>query len=117
MQGDRTYEEDTAALAATRRNRLTVETALDYLSLPVSTLTPRPDVVHVTVIDAEQLNRWHYVLGGEIKAATNGDGVALWTLITNSPTRGDGSSVPVHVHAVITDGEDVLIEVHRGVAA
>lgn len=117
MQGDRTYEEDTAALAATRRNRLTVETALDYLALPVSTLTPRPDVVHVTVIDADALNRWHYELGGEIKAAPSGDGVALWTLNTNSPTRGDGSTVPIRVHAVIADGEDVLIEVRRSEVA
>lgn len=117
MQGDRTYEADGAALPATRRNRLTVETALDYLALPVSTLTARDDVVHVTVVDADALNRWHYELGGEIKAVPSDDGVALWTLVTNSPTRGDGSTIPICVHAVIPEGEDVVIEVRRSEVA
>lgn len=109
MQGDRTD--------SPRSNEIAVKAAIDYLGLPSTTVRPRADVVHVTVVDAAELNRWHYELGGLITSTASGDGVALWTLVTKSPTRGDGSTVPIRVHAIIPEGDDVLIEVRRSEAA
>ncbi|MFI6465716.1 hypothetical protein [Streptomyces sp. NPDC050538] len=97
-------------------NDLAVRVVLDYLSLPAATLSPRPAVVHVTVVDAGDLARWMYALGGEL-VQTGGsveDGVTLWTLRTATPPRGDGSAVPVRVHAAVAEGLDVLAEVRPG---
>jgi hypothetical protein len=100
----------------TAGNELAVRAMLDYLALPAATLTPRPDVVHVTVTDARDLGRWMYALGGEIvrTGGSREDGVTLWTLRTTTPVRGDGSKVPVRVHAAVAEGDDVLAEVHPG---
>ncbi|MFI1607804.1 hypothetical protein ACH4YN_37820 [Streptomyces griseofuscus] len=97
-------------------NELAVCAMLDYLSLPAATLTPRPDVVHVTVIDARDLARWMYALGGELvqTGSSREDGVTLWTLRTETPVRGDGSTVPIRVHAVVAEGVDVLAELRPG---
>lgn len=105
MKGDRTDLE------------LAVQVAIDYLGLPAAALTARTDVVHVTVIDADALNRWHYELGGIITSTPTADDVALWTLHTNTPERSDGSTVPIRVHAAIPDGIDVVIDVHRSEVA
>jgi hypothetical protein len=96
-------------------NELAVSALLDYLPLPVATMTPRPDAVHITVTSARDLSRWMYDLGGRIVQSSGADGVALWTLHTATPVRSDGSTVPIRVHAVVVDGEDVLAEVRPGV--
>ncbi|MET9816561.1 hypothetical protein [Streptomyces sp. NPDC006355] len=96
-------------------NELAVCAMLDYLNLPAATLTPRPDTVHVTVIDAGDLARWMYALGGELvqTGGSREDAVTLWTLRTATPPRGDGSTVPIRVHAAVAEGVDVLAEVRR----
>ncbi|MFF9554537.1 hypothetical protein ACF1DY_01715 [Streptomyces albus] len=102
----------------TEDNLRAVETAIDYLALPVATLAPRPDAVHVTVTDAHELNRWRFELGGVLRpAAPSGDGAVMLTLHTKTPTRADGSAVAVRVHAIAVEGEDVLIDVRRGAVA
>jgi hypothetical protein len=95
---------------------LAVCAMLDYLGLPAATVTPRPDVAHVTVIDARDLARWMYALGGELvrTGGSREDGVTLWTLRTATPTRGNGSTVPIRVHAAVAEGVDVLAEVRPG---
>ena len=98
----------------TAGNELAVRAMLDYLPLPAATLTPRPDAVHVTVTGARDLSRWMYDLGGRIVQSSGADGVALWTLHTSTPARGDGSTVPIRVHAAVVDGEDVLADVRPG---
>lgn len=102
---------------AERRNRIAVEATIDYLSLPASTLTPRRDVVHITVANAAQLSHWQFDLGGEVRHTASTDGVALWTLYTNTPTRADGSTVAIRVHCPVVEGDDVLTDVRWGVPA
>ncbi|MGW2742327.1 hypothetical protein [Streptomyces sp. NPDC001450] len=99
----------------TASNELAVRSMLDYLPLPAATLTPRPDAVHITVTGARDLSRWLYDLGGGIVQSSGADGVAMWTVHTSTPERGDGSTVPIRVHAVVVDGETVLAEVRPGV--
>ncbi|RRQ79367.1 hypothetical protein CQW39_09460 [Streptomyces griseofuscus] len=95
-------------------NELAVSALLDYLPLPAAAMTPRPDAVHITVVSAHDLSHWMYDLGGRIVRDGGADGVTLWTLHTSTPERGDGSSVPIRVHAAVIDGEDVLAEVRPG---
>lgn len=98
-------------------NELAVASMLDRLSLPAATMTPLPDVVHVTVTSACDLSQWMYALGGRVVQTGGAEGVALWTLCTETPVRGDGSTVPIRVHAAVVAGEDVLAEVRPGVSA
>jgi hypothetical protein len=98
-------------------NELAVAAMLDYLALPAATVTPRPDVVHVTVTSACDLSHWMYALGGRIVRAGGAEDVALWTLHTETPARRGGSTVPIRVHAAVVAGEDVLAEMHLGVTA
>ncbi|MEU3124371.1 hypothetical protein ABZ696_29415 [Streptomyces albidoflavus] len=102
--------------AKTSDNRLAVEAALAYLALPAPTLVARPDAVHVTVDDVDDLAAWVYALGGVVHRGPSSDGAALWTLRTATPTRADGSTVPIRVHAAVVDGDPVLVEVRRAVA-
>lgn len=98
-------------------NELAVASMLDRLSLPAATMTPRPEVVHVTVTSASDLSHWMYALGGRVVQTGGAEGVALWTLRTETPVRPDGSTVPIRVHAAVVAGEDVLAEVRPGVSA
>ncbi|MFF9088597.1 hypothetical protein ACF1BE_19635 [Streptomyces sp. NPDC014991] len=95
-------------------NELAVRSMLDYLPLPAATLTPRPDTVHITVTSANDLSRWMYDLGGRIEQSGGTAGVALWTLHTTTPPRGDGSTVSIRVHATVVDGDDVLTGMRPG---
>ncbi|MEU3289949.1 hypothetical protein [Streptomyces longwoodensis] len=98
----------------TASHELAVRSMLDYLTLPAATITPRPDAVHVTVTSARDLSRWLYDLGGHIEQSSGTAGVVLWTVHTKTPERGDGSTVPIRVHAVVVSGEDVLAGVWPG---
>ena len=95
-------------------NELAVRSLLDYLPLPAATVTPRADAVHITVVSARELSEWLYNLGGRIEQSSGTDDVALWTLHTLTPARGDGSTVPIRVHAAIVTGDDVLAELRPG---
>lgn len=103
--------------AQTSDNRVAVEATLDHLSLPAPTRVARPDVVHITVPDVDDLGAWVYALGGEVRRGPSTDGAALWTLHTETPVRGDGSTVEILVHAVVVDGDSVLVDVRRAVSA
>ncbi|GAA4705468.1 hypothetical protein [Streptomyces youssoufiensis] len=96
-------------------NRHAVRSMLDYLSLPAPTLIARPDAVHVTVADPDDLAQWLYALGGEVHCGPEAEGVSVWTLVTATPRRADGSSVAVRVHAPVVCGEDVLTDIRSAV--
>lgn len=98
-------------------NRIAVETAVSYLNLPAPVLIPRPNAVHITVTDVDDLGAWVYALGGEVHRGEHTDDAALWTLVTATPARADGSTVAVLVHVVVVDGEDVLTDVRSAVTA
>ncbi|MFF1756176.1 hypothetical protein [Streptomyces sp. NPDC058266] len=102
--------------AKTSDNRLAVESMLGYLALPAPTLVARPDAVHITVDDVDDLAAWVFALGGTVHRGPSTDGAALWTLRTATPTRGDGSTVAILVHAAVVDGDDVLVDVRRAVS-
>lgn len=117
MTGDRIERPVRTPFAATRRNEVAVETAIAHLSLPAGIITPRPDVVHVTLMHVDALGEWLYALGGEVHHGASADGAAVWTLYTNTPERSDGSSVAILVHVAVVDGERVLTEFRQAVAS
>jgi hypothetical protein len=104
-------------LAQTSDNRIAIEAMLDYLSLPAPSVTARPDAVYINVTDVDDLGVWLAARGGRIRVSRACDGVELWTLLTSSPVRGDGSSVPIRVSAPVPAGEVVLGYIVAAVAS
>ncbi|MGW5928023.1 hypothetical protein ACWF2L_17505 [Streptomyces anulatus] len=102
--------------AVTSDNRLAVQTVLDSTGLPAPTMVARADAVHVTLADPDDLARWMYVLGGEIRRGVEISGASLWTLHTETPVRLNGTSVRILVHVPVVSGEDVLAELRSAVA-
>jgi len=98
-------------------NRLAVESMLDYLPLPAPTLIARPDAVFVAVADLDDLGEWLRERGGRIHRSSAADGLELWTLLTSTPPRGDGSSVAVRVSVPVPMGEQVQDWIRAAVAA
>ncbi|WP_328721785.1 hypothetical protein OHT52_21340 [Streptomyces sp. NBC_00247] len=96
--------------AVTSDNRLAVQAVIDGLGLPAPTLVVRPDAVHVALADVDDLAQWMYELGGEMRRGIEIDGASLWTLHTETPRRGNGSTVRILVHAPVVSGEAVLAE-------
>lgn len=97
--------------------RIAVDAMLSATGLPAPSVVVHPDVAHVTVNDPDDLALWLGKLGGEVHRYPPREGVAMWTLWTFSPVRGDGTQIPINVHAIVVEGEDVLDEVVRAVAA
>lgn len=100
----------------TSANRVAVNAILGHLDLPAPTLVASPDAVHVTVVDVDDLGRWVLALGGTVHQGPATDGAAVWTLHTATPARRDGATTAIRVHAVVVDGEEVLVEVRQAVA-
>lgn len=101
--------------AAISDNRLAVQVVIDELALPAPTLVARPAVVHITVADVDDLARWVLALGGEVRRGIALDGASLWTLRTETPVRGNGSTVPIRVHVPVVEGEDVIASLYPAV--
>ncbi|MGO4630553.1 hypothetical protein AB4225_06350 [Streptomyces sp. 2RAF24] len=101
--------------AATSDNRLAVQTVIDGLALPAPTLVARADVVHVCVADVDDLGRWLYELGGEVRRGIALDGVSVWTLRTQTPMRRNGAPVAIRVHCPVVTGEDVIADIYAAV--
>ncbi|MGC4946225.1 hypothetical protein ACLQ2N_08460 [Streptomyces sp. DT224] len=101
--------------AVSSDNRLAVQVLIDNMGLPAPTLVARPDAVHVTLADVDDLAQWVYELGGEVRRGIEIDGASLWTLRTETPRRLNGSTVRILVHVPVVSGEDVLAEL-RAVA-
>lgn len=89
----------------TSDNRIAVESMLDYLPLPAPTVIARADAVFVTVADVDDLGAWLRERGGRIHRSSAADGLELWTLLTSTPARRDGSKVPVRVSVPVPMGE------------
>lgn len=100
----------------TSDNRLAVEATIDYAGLPAPTVIPRADAVFVAVADVDDLGVWLAELGGRIHVASAGDGLELWTLLTQTPARGDGRRVQVRVSVPVPMGEPVMHEIRAAVA-
>jgi hypothetical protein len=98
-------------------NRLAVEAMLGYLPLPAPTLIARADAVFVAVPDVDDLGEWLNALGGVIHRTSAADGLELWTLLTSTPARGNGSSVKVRVSVPVPMGEAVQDFIRQAVAA
>lgn len=96
--------------AVTSDNRLAVQSVIDGLGLPAPTIVVRPDAVHITLADVDDLSQWMYELGGTVRRGVEIDGASLWTLHTETPRRGNGSTVRILVHVPVVSGEDVLAE-------
>ena len=95
-------------ITSAREARLAVESMLDSLpELPAPTMVVRPGIVHVTVASVEDLGAWLYALGGEVRRGIPLDDVSVWTLRTETPQRGDGSTVAIRVHCPVVAGEIV----------
>ncbi|MER5675819.1 hypothetical protein ABT081_02630 [Streptomyces sp. NPDC002238] len=101
--------------AITSDNRLAVEALLSNMALPAPTLVARPDAVHVTLADPDDLGQWMYALGGTIRRGIEIDGASLWTLHTETPVRLNGTTVRILVHVPVVSGEDVLAELRTAV--
>jgi hypothetical protein len=101
--------------AITSDNRLAVQTLIDNMALPAPTMVARPDAVHVTLADVDDLARWMYELGGEIRRGIEISGASLWTLHTETPVRLSGSTVRILVHVPVVSGEDILAELRTAV--
>ncbi|MGW1071507.1 hypothetical protein [Streptomyces sp. NPDC002537] len=94
-----------AAFAAKRDNERAVEALLGYTNLPAPVVIARPDAVYVSVTGIDDLGKWLAELGGEICISPTWQGVRLWTLLTATPARADGSSVAVRVSAALPAAE------------
>lgn len=103
--------------ALTSDNRIAVEAMLDYLPLPAPTVIPRADAVFVTVADLDDLGDWLKELGGRIHVTSAGDGLELWTLLTQTPPRRGGRRVSVRVSVPVPMGESVMPYLRKAVAA
>lgn len=90
-------------------NRLAAQTTIDGLGLPAPTMVARPEAVHVTLADPDDLGQWMYALGGTIRRGIEMYGASLWTLHTETPAR-PGGAVRILVHVPVVSGEDVLAE-------
>ncbi|MFJ8755633.1 hypothetical protein [Streptomyces cyaneofuscatus] len=95
-------------------NRLAVQSLIDRLGLPAPTIVARPEAVHVTLADVDDLGRWMHALGGEVRRGVEISGASLWTLHTQTPVRPDGSTVQIRAHVPVVSGEAVLAELRPG---
>lgn len=95
--------------------RLAVQVVIDELALPAPTIVARPTVVHITVADVDDLAQWVLALGGEVRRGIALDGASLWTLRTETPVRGNGSTVAIRVHVPVVEGEDVIAFLYAAV--
>lgn len=98
-------------------NRVAIESMLDFLDLPAPTVIVRPEAVFITVDDVDDLGEWLQATGGIIHISSAADGLELWTLLTSTPKRGDGSSVPVRVSVPVPMGEQVMAFIRAAVTA
>jgi hypothetical protein len=101
----------------TSDNRIAVESMLDYLPLPAPTMIPRADAVFITVADLDDLGVWLRELGGRIHVSSAGDGLELWTLLTETPPSRARGRVPVRVSVPVPMGESVMHYIRAAVAA
>lgn len=100
--------------AVTSDNRLAAQTVIDGFGLPAPTMVARPDAVHITLADPDDVGQWMYALGGTIRRGIEIYGASLWTLHTETPAR-PGGAVRILVHVPVVSGEDVLAELRSAV--
>ncbi|WP_055696546.1 hypothetical protein [Streptomyces silaceus] len=112
-----TTSQQTGGYELVSDNRAAVEAMLNYVPVPAPTMIARAEAVFVMVADLDDLGVWLQARGGVIHVSSAGDGLELWTLLTTTPKRGDGSSVPVRVSVPVPMGEIVMAYILAAVVA
>jgi hypothetical protein len=99
-----------ARALAQNRNAFTVDCLIDRTGLPAPVRIPRPEWVHVMVVDVDDLGVWLRELGGEIHVSPAFEGVELWTLHTATEPDEDEDVRPaaVRVSVPVPMGELVM---------
>lgn len=71
----------------------------DHHGLPTGRLTAHDHAAHIFLDHVDGLTQWLHATGGYTTRRDAGPGVVLWTLITHTDLRADGTATPVIVHA------------------
>ncbi len=80
----------------------------DTHSLPTDHLiTSTGRTAHVFAANVNDLQRWLNELGGHITRQPAGPGIDKWTLTTHTDFRTDGSSNPIHMHALALTDQNI----------
>ncbi len=79
----------------------------DHHGLPTGRLTSRDTTAHIFLESLNGLLMWMAATGGYTTRRPAGPGVVMWTLVTHTEPRADGTATPVLVHSLALDTEDV----------
>ncbi|MGW2520526.1 hypothetical protein ACWC09_26625 [Streptomyces sp. NPDC001617] len=88
----------------------------DTHGLPTGRLTSRDNTAHIFLESLNGLLKWMAATGGYTTRRPAGPGVVMWTLVTHTDTRADGTATPVFVHSLALDTEDVDIDITNAAA-
>lgn len=92
------------------------QAAADYLGLPTGRLIARDGTAHIFTDDIHDLRAWLNALGGYTTRERAGLGVTLWTLRTHTAPRTDGTTTPIHVHALALAEEHIHPDITESLA-
>ena len=79
----------------------------DHHGLPTGRTVPYDNAAHIFLDTVDDLAKWLRATGGYTTRRDAGPGVVLWTLITHTELRADGTATPVIVHSLALDTEEV----------
>jgi hypothetical protein len=71
----------------------------DHHGLPTGRTVRYDNAAHIFLEHIDGLAQWLHATGGYTTRRDAGPGVVLWTLITHTELRADGTATPVIVHA------------------
>ncbi|MEW2266908.1 hypothetical protein [Streptomyces sp. NPDC047868] len=89
------------------------EVTADYNGLPHARITDQNGTAHVFTTGLPDLELWFMALGGRITHQPAGTGVTLWTLTADTD---HGNGVPVLVHALALDTDQIDAAITHAVA-
>ncbi|MFD5848331.1 hypothetical protein [Streptomyces chartreusis] len=92
------------------------QTTADLHTLPTGRLTRHDGAAHVFLDDINGLVQWLVATGGYTTCRPAGPGVVLWTLITHTEPRSDGTATPILVHSLALAAELVPDELTTAAA-
>ncbi|MFF7452164.1 MULTISPECIES: hypothetical protein [unclassified Streptomyces] len=105
-------------MAMQQTNAYAVRVFLDHTPLPATSMVARPERVHVTLAEVDDLEPWLETLGGRITVReADESGVEMWTLRTKLPADSYSEAIHVWVHVPVVEGELVLHAIRTAVAA
>ncbi|MCX4885941.1 hypothetical protein [Streptomyces sp. NBC_00847] len=71
----------------------------ELLGLPTGRTVRHDNAAHIFLDHVDGLAQWLHATGGYTTRRDAGPGVVLWTLITHTELRADGTATPILVHA------------------